>query len=136
MLLVVFPLLPFNILSLYLVFVSLLSMCLAVFHLGFILYEILCTSWNWLTVSFPKLEKFLTIISSNFFWNSSFYILLLDRCNFNGGAFNIVPEVSEAILHYFHSFSFILLCSSYFYHSIFQLFYLFFCFRYYAIDFF
>jgi len=44
MLLVVFPLLPFNILSLYLVFVSLVSMYLAVFLLGFILYEIVCAS--------------------------------------------------------------------------------------------
>jgi len=134
MLLVVFPLLPFNILSLYLVFVSLVSMYLAVFLLGFILYEIVCASWNWLTVSFPMLEKFLTIISSKFFSNSSFYILLLDSYNFNGGAFNIVPEVSKTILSYFHSFSFILLINSYFHLSNFQLIYLFFCFRYYAID--
>ena len=128
-----FSLAAFNILSLYLVFVSLISMCLGMFLLGFILYEIVYSSWNWLTVSFPTLEKFLTIIYSKFFSNSSFYILLLDSYNFNGGAFNIVPEVSETILSYFHSFSFILLINSYFHHSNFQLIYLFFCFRYYAI---
>ena len=36
----------FNILSLCLVFVSLISMCLGVFLLGFILYGTLCVSWT------------------------------------------------------------------------------------------
>ena len=38
----------FNILSSCLVFVSLISMCLGRFLLGFILYGTLCTSWTWL----------------------------------------------------------------------------------------
>ena len=62
-----FSLAAFNILSLCLVFVCLISMCLGVFLLGFILYRTLCTSWAWLTISFPTLGKFSTIISSKFF---------------------------------------------------------------------
>ena len=62
-----FSLAAFNILSLFLVFVSLISMCLGVFLLGFILYGILCASWTWLTVSFSMLGKFSTIISSKIF---------------------------------------------------------------------
>ena len=42
-------------------------MCLGVFLLGFILYGTLCASWTWLTLSFPILGKFSTIISSNIF---------------------------------------------------------------------
>ena len=41
-----FSLATFNILSLCLVFVSLISMCLGMFLLGFILYGILCASWT------------------------------------------------------------------------------------------
>ena len=41
-----FSLAAFNILSWCLVFVSLISMCLSVFLLGFILYENLCASWT------------------------------------------------------------------------------------------
>ena len=36
----------FNILSLYLIFDSLINVCLAVFHLVFILYGTLYTSWS------------------------------------------------------------------------------------------
>ena len=39
-----FSLFAFTIFSLYLIFVTLISMCLAVFLLGFILYGILCAS--------------------------------------------------------------------------------------------
>ena len=39
------PLMLFNILSLCLVFVSLISMCLGMFLFGFILYGTLCASW-------------------------------------------------------------------------------------------
>ena len=61
-----FPLAAFNILSLCLVFVSLISMCLGIFLLGFILYGILCTSWTWLMSSF-SMGKFSTIVTSKIF---------------------------------------------------------------------
>ena len=71
-----FSLAAFNILSLCLVFVSLTSMCLGMFLLGFILYGTLCGSWTWLTISFSLLGKLSTIISSiifsyPFFFSSS-----------------------------------------------------------------
>ena len=62
-----FFLAAFNILYLCLVFVSLSSMCLGMFLLGFILYGTLCPSWTWLTISFSMLGKFSTIISSKIF---------------------------------------------------------------------
>ena len=43
-----FSLAAFNILSLYLIFISLISTCLGLFLLGFILYGTLCASWTWL----------------------------------------------------------------------------------------
>jgi len=72
----------FNILSLCVVFVGLISICLGVFLLGFILYGTLCTSWTWLTISFSMLGKFSTIISSKifsypFFFSSSSGIPLI-----------------------------------------------------------
>ena len=57
-----FSLAAFNIFSLYLIFDSLINMCLGVFLLGCILYGTLCASWG---ISFPLLGKFSTIISSN-----------------------------------------------------------------------
>ena len=67
----------FNILSLCLVFVGLISMYLGIFPFGFILYRTLCASWIWLTISFSMLGKSSTIISSKtfsypfFFFSSS-----------------------------------------------------------------
>ena len=62
-----FTLAAFNIFSLYLIFDSLINMCLVMLLLGFILYGILCTFWTSLTISFPILGKFSIIISSNIF---------------------------------------------------------------------
>ena len=53
-----FSLAAFNILSLCLVFVTLITMCLGVFILGFILHGTFCASWTWLTISFSQLGKF------------------------------------------------------------------------------
>ena len=68
-----FFLAAFHALSLCLVFVSLISMCLGMFLLGFILYGILCASWTWLTISSSMLGKFSTIFSSNIFLYSFFF---------------------------------------------------------------
>ena len=54
-------------LYLCLVFFSLISMCLGMFLLGFILFGTLYVSWTWLTISFSMLGKFSTIISSKIF---------------------------------------------------------------------
>ena len=59
-----FSLAAFNVLSLCLVFVSLISMCLGMFLLGFTLYGTLCASWTSWTISFSMLGKFSTKISS------------------------------------------------------------------------
>ena len=69
-----FSLSAFNILSLCLVFVSLINLCFGVFLLEFILYGTLYVSWTWLTISFSMLGKFSTIISSkNFSYPFFFY---------------------------------------------------------------
>ena len=76
-----FSLAAFNVLSLCLVFVSLISMCLGVFLLGYILYVTLCASWIWLIIwliiSFSVLRKFSTIISSKIFSYLFFFLCFL-----------------------------------------------------------
>ena len=62
-----YSLFAFNNFSLSLIFVNLLTMCLGIFLLWFILPGTLCTSWTWVAISFPMLGKFSTIISSNIF---------------------------------------------------------------------
>ena len=62
-----------------------------------------------------------SFLLQKFFQTLSFFLLPLRPLYSNTDAFNIVPEVSEAILNSFHSFPFILLFSSYFHNSIFQL---------------
>ena len=53
-----FPLVAFNIFSLYLIFVSLISICLGIFLLGFILFGTLCTLWTWVMFPFPCYGRF------------------------------------------------------------------------------
>ena len=57
----------FNICSLCLMFVTLINMCLGMFHVGFILFGTLCVSWTWVAISFPILGKFSAITSSSNF---------------------------------------------------------------------
>ena len=65
-----YSLVAFNIFSLSLIFVNLITMCLGVFLLRFILPGTLCPYWIWVTVSFPMLGKFSAIISSSTFSGS------------------------------------------------------------------
>ena len=128
-----FFLAAFNILPLYLVFVSLISRCLGVFLLGFILYGTLCL--------LELIDYFLfhvgEIFSYNLFKNFLIPFLFLffwDSYNSNVGTFDIVLGASETVLSSVHSFYFILLFRSYFHHFIIHLTDSFFCFRYSAID--
>ena len=68
-----FLLTAFNILSLCLVFVSLICMCLGMFLLGFILYGTLCASCTWLPISFSMLGKFSSIVFSKIFSHPFFF---------------------------------------------------------------
>ena len=62
-----FSLAAFNICSLCLIFVSLINMCLGVFHFEFILFGTLLVSWTWVAISFPILGELSSIISSSIF---------------------------------------------------------------------
>ena len=128
-----FSLAAFNILSLYLVFVSLISMCFGMFYLGLSCMGLFVPlGLDWL---FPFL--FGEIFNYNLFKNVLIPFLFLfffwGPYNSNVGVLDMVPEVSEAVLSSFHSFHFILLLN-YFHHFIFQLTDLFFCFRFANID--
>jgi len=135
-----FSLAVFSILSLCLIFVALISMCLGVFLLGFILYGILYAPWTWLTISFPNLGKFSTIIASKifsypFFFSSSTgtpIIWLLMHLILSQRSLKLSSlRLTEDSLH---SFYFTLLFRSYFHHSIIQLTFPFFCLRYSTSD--
>ena len=75
MLFVVFALVAFNVLSLSLVFVNLITVCLGVSLWVSPALDV-CASWTWLTISFPMLGTFSAITSSNIF-SGPFYLLLL-----------------------------------------------------------
>ena len=62
-----FSLAAFNNFSLSLIFSYLITMCLSVIILVFMLYGTLCPSWTWEAISFSMLGKFPTIVSSNIF---------------------------------------------------------------------
>ena len=62
-----FSLAAFNICSLCLIFFNLINMCLGMFCLGFILLGTLWVSWTWVSISFPILGKFSTLIPSSIF---------------------------------------------------------------------
>ena len=62
-----FSLTAFNIFPLCLIFVSLINMCLGMFLLECMLYGTLCSSWTWVSVSFPMLGKFSAYSLFNYF---------------------------------------------------------------------
>ena len=103
-----FTLVAFNIFFLYLT--CQFVMCLSVFLLEFFLLLFFffirnsLASWNWVTVSFTKLENFSAIISSNIFVRPfPFLLFFWDPYNANIGAIN-VSVVSETVLISFHFF--------------------------------
>ena len=53
-----------------------------------------------------------------------FFVFFWDPYNSNLVAFNVVPEITEAVLISFQSFFFILFCGRHFHHSVFQVTYL------------
>ena len=61
-----------------LLFANLITMCLSMILLWFILSGTLCVFWTWVVISFPILGKFSTIISSNIFSVPFFSLLLLE----------------------------------------------------------
>ena len=116
-----FSLAAFNVLSLCLVFVSLINMCLGMFLLGFILYGTLCDFWTWLSVSFFILGKFSTIISSKifsypFFFSSSSGTPIIRKL-----VHLILSQRSLRLSSVLVILFFVLLFRSYFHHFIFQL---------------
>ena len=92
-----FSLVAVNNFSLSLIFVSLITMCLGVFLLGFILPGNLCASLGGYFLSHVR-EVFKCNLFKYFL--GSFLSLLWDPYNVNVGAFNVVPEV--VVPHYFH----------------------------------
>ena len=129
-----FSLAAFNIFSLYLIFDSLINMCQSVSPW---IYSI-CDSLHFLDLIDDSLSHVREVFNYNLFkyFLRPFLFLFFfwDPYNSNVGVFNVVSEVSKTVLNSFHSFSFILLCGSYFHYFIFQVTYPFFCLSYSAID--
>ena len=119
-----FPLVAFNTLPLSLIFIHLITLYLGVFLLGFILPETLYASWTWLTISFPILGKFSGIISSMF---SQVISLSSSGTPIMQMLVHLMFQRSLRLSFFFHSFFYILFCSSDFHHSALQVTYPFFC---------
>ena len=125
-----FSIVAFKILSLSLIFVSLITMCLCVFLLRFILPGILCTSWTWLFL-FPCWGSFQL---------SSLQIIFLGP--FSPSFPFRIPRtwmlvcltLSQRSLRLSSFFFYILFWGSDFHHSVLQVTYPFFCLSYSAID--
>ena len=114
-----FSLAAFNILSLCLVLGSLISMCLGLFPLGFILYGTLCLMDLTDYFLFHVEEIFTYNLFKIFLKPFLFLFFFWGPYNSNVDAFDIFSEASETILGSFHSFYFILLFRSYFHHQVF-----------------
>ena len=118
----------FNIFSLNLTFISLITMSLAVFLLGFILYGTFCAYSTWV-FPFPIFGKFcLCVVYSNIF-PSPFSLLLLrllwcENCLMFQRSLRL-----SSILFFLNCFH----CSD-FHHSVFHFTYSFFCFHYSTVD--
>ena len=101
-----FSLADFNICSLCLIFVNLITMCLGVFRLGFFLFVTLWVSWTWVAMSFPILGKFSAIISSSnfswpFFLSSSSGTPMIRML----GCFTLSQRSAQGYLMHIHSYN-------------------------------
>ena len=107
-----FSLAIFNICSLCLIFLSLIDMCLGVFHLGFILFGTL----HFLDLGgyfLPRFREVFNYYLKHFLMPFLFVVFSRDTYDLNVGALNIVPEVSEDVLTSFYSLLFFPLCIIY-----------------------
>ena len=129
-----FSLVTFNNFSLSLIFVSLITMSQ---HVSPWVYSA-CESQCFLDLGGYFLSHVKEVFVCNLFkyFLGSFLSLFSfwDPYNANVGAFNVVPEVSKAVLISFHSFFFILFHDSEFHHFVLQVTYPFFCLSYSAIE--
>ena len=85
-----FSLAAFNILSLILA--TLITICFGVVLLWLILFLILCASCTWMSVSFPRLENFSSIMPSNLF---SVPFSLLSTSGISISVLDVFSEVSN-----------------------------------------
>ena len=99
-------------------------MCLSVFLSGFTLLWTLCSSWTWLTISFPLLWKFSAIVSSNIFLDPFLSLLLSGTLIMWISVHLMLPQRSLRLSLFFSGFFFffpcIQFCVSDFHHSVFQ----------------
>ena len=98
-----FSLAAFSIRSLCLIFVSLISMCLGVFHLGFILFGTL-SFLNLGGYFLPHFRDVFNYYLKYFLMPFLFVFFFWDSYDLDVRAFNIVPELSEVVLTSFNSF--------------------------------
>ena len=101
-----FSLAAFNIFSLYLIFDSLIIMCLGVFLLGFILYGPLCASWTYYFLS-HVMEVFNYNLFKYFLRPFLFLFFFWDSYNSNVGAWMLFQRSLElsSILFIFFLYS-------------------------------
>lgn len=93
-------------------------MCLSMVFFGLIILGTLRVSWTWISISFPRLRKFSTIISSII--SPCFSLCLLwDHYNANIILHDIEPEITY--LHFLKFFFILLLCLGNFHCLVFQL---------------
>ena len=129
-----FSLAAFNMFSLYLIFDSLINMCLGLSPRIYPVWNSLC-SLDLIDHLLSHVREVFNYYLFKYFLSPFLFLFFFwEPYNSNGGAFNVVPEVSEIVLNSFQSFFFILFCGSYFHYFIFQVTYPFFCLSYSAID--